>query len=145
LFLLDAMALIYPAHFAFIRTPRINSKGQNTSAIFGFTNSLLEILTKEKPNYIGIVYDMDTPTFRHADFKEYKANRQAMPEDISVAVPYIQRIADALCIPNLMCDGFEADDVIGTLAIKAAKKGYKVYMMTPDKDFAQLVNENIFQ
>src|SRR5438874_827719 len=118
LFLLDAMALIYRAHFAFIRTPRINSKGQNTSAVFGFTTSLLEIINKEKPTHIGIVYDTDTPTFRHDQFTEYKANRQAMPEDISIAIPYIQRIAEALCIPNLFADGYEADDVIGTLAKK---------------------------
>lgn len=145
LYLLDAMALIFRAHFAFIRAPRINSKGQNTSAIYGFTNTLLEILNKEKPTHIGIVYDTDKPTFRHEQFTEYKANRQSRPEDISFAIPYIYRMADALGIPNLWVDGFEADDVIGTLAKKAACTNFQVYMMTPDKDYAQLVGPCIFQ
>src|SRR5688572_23576782 len=101
LYLLDAMALIFRAHFAFIRAPRINSKGQNTSAIYGFTNTLLEILNKEKPTHIGIVYDTDKPTFRHEQYTEYKANRQSRPEDISFAIPYIYRMAEALGIPNL--------------------------------------------
>jgi DNA polymerase-1 len=145
LFLLDAMALIYRAHFAFIRNPRINSKGINTSAVYGFMNTLLEILNKEKPTHIGIVYDTDVPTFRHEQFVEYKAHRQERPEDITIAQPYIEKLAEAMGIPNLSLDGYEADDVIGTLAKKAAREGYTVYMMTPDKDYAQLVEENIFQ
>src|SRR5437016_137524 len=122
LFLLDAFALIYRAHFAFIKNPRINTKGMNTSAIFGFTNSLLEILNNEKPTHIGIVYDTDKPTFRHSQYIDYKANRQQQPEDISIAIPYIQKLAEAMGIPNIMLDGFEADDIIGTLAKKAAKE-----------------------
>ncbi|MDZ4838949.1 MAG: DNA polymerase I [Bacteroidota bacterium] len=145
LFLLDAMALIYRAHFAFIKNPRINSKGVNTSAIFGFTNSLFDIVNNERPTHIGIVYDTHVPTFRHIEYPEYKANRQEQPEDIAVAIPYIHRMADALGIPNLWLDGYEADDVIGTLAVKAAAEGMKVYMMTPDKDYGQVVAENIYQ
>jgi DNA polymerase I len=145
LFLLDAFALIYRAHFAFIKNPRINSKGMNTSAVFGFCNSLLDILNNEKPSHIGIVYDTDKPTFRHTQFTEYKAGRQEQPEDIAIAIPYIIRLAEAMGIPNLMLDGFEADDVIGTLAKKASANGYQVFMMTPDKDFGQLVEENLFQ
>ncbi len=145
LFLLDAMALIYRAHFAFIRSPRINSKGVNTSAVFGFTNSLLDILNNEKPTHIGIVYDTDTPTFRHEEFESYKANRQSRPEDITIAIPHIYQLADAFRIPNVFVDGFEADDVIGTLAKRAAREGFEVFMMTPDKDYGQLVEEHIFQ
>jgi len=145
LFLLDAFALIYRAHFAFIKAPRINSKGMNTSAVFGFTNSLNEILEKEKPSHIGIVYDTPKPTFRHEQFEAYKAQRQEQPEDITIAVPYIVKLADAMGIPNLMLDGFEADDVIGTLAKKAVQHGFEVFMMTPDKDFGQLVEPNLYQ
>lgn len=145
LFLLDAFALIYRAHFAFIKNPRITSKGMNTSAIFGFSNSLNEILEKEKPTHIGIVYDTPKPTFRHEQFEAYKAQRQEQPEDITIAVPYIVRLATAMGIPNLMLDGYEADDVIGTLAKKAARAGYEVFMMTPDKDFGQLVEPNLYQ
>ncbi len=145
LYLLDAMALIYRAHFAFIRAPRINSKGMNTSAIYGFTNTLLEILNNEKPSHIGIVYDTDKPTFRHDQFSEYKANRQSRPEDITVAIPYIYKMSEALGIPNLFVDGYEADDVIGALAKKAACTDFQVYMMTPDKDYAQLVGPCIYQ
>jgi len=144
LFLLDAFALIYRAHFAFIKAPRINSKGMNTSAVFGFTNSLNEILEKEKPSHIGIVYDTPKPTFRHEQFEAYKAQRQEQPEDITIAVPYIVKLADAMGIPNLMLDGFEADDVIGTLAKKAVQNGFEVFMMTPDKDFGQLVEPNLY-
>ncbi|MGZ5242961.1 MAG: DNA polymerase I, partial [Bacteroidia bacterium] len=145
LYLLDAMALIYRAHFAFIRAPRINSKGMNTSAIYGFTNTLLEILNNEKPSHIGIVYDTDKPTFRHDQFAEYKANRQSRPEDITIAIPYIYKMSTALGIPNLFVDGYEADDVIGALAKKAACTSFQVYMMTPDKDYAQLVGPCIYQ
>src|SRR5579872_1834173 len=123
LFLLDAFALIYRAHFAFIRAPRINSKGQNTSAVFGFTNVLLDLFKNEKPSHIGVVYDTDKPTFRHTTYTEYKAGRQEMPEDIGLAIPYIQKISEAFGIPNLWLDGFEADDIIGTLAKKAAAEG----------------------
>lgn len=145
LFLLDAFALIYRAHFAFIRAPRINSKGINTSAIFGFTNSLLEILNKEKPTHLAIVYDTDKPTFRHEEYTEYKANRQEQPTDIGIAIPYIFKIAEGMGIPCIGSDGYEADDIIGTLAKKAVQQGFCVYMMTPDKDFAQLVEPNLFQ
>jgi DNA polymerase-1 len=145
LFLLDAMALIYRAHFAFIRNPRINSKGMNTSAVYGFTTSLLDILNKEKPTHIGIVYDTSAPTFRHIQYNEYKANRQQKPEDISIAEPYIMRIAEAMGIPNVMLDGYEADDIIGTIAKQAACDDLDVFMMTPDKDYAQLVSTCIFQ
>src|ERR1017187_1876006 len=145
LFLLDAFALIYRAHFAFIKNPRINSKGMNTSAVFGFTNSLLEILDKEKPTHIGIVYDTREPTFRHTAFAEYKAQRQEQPEDITIAVPYIVKLAEAMGIPNLSLDGYEADDVIGTIAKKAAHSGFEVFMMTPDKDFGQLVEDHLYQ
>lgn len=144
LFLLDAMALIYRAHFAFMRNPRINSKGVNTGAVMGFTNTLVEVLTKEKPTHIGIAFDTAEPTFRHIEFKEYKANREEQPEDITVAIPYIYRLAEAFNIPVLVKPGFEADDIIGTIAKRAARAGnFQVFMMTPDKDFAQLVEENI--
>ncbi len=144
LFLLDAFALIYRAYFAFAKNPRINSKGLETSAIFGFTNSLLEILRKENPSHIAVVFDTKKPTERHIDFPEYKAHRDAMPEGISIALPYIDKLLNALKIPKLFMDGYEADDVIGTIAKKAEKNGFQVFMMTSDKDFAQLVSENIF-
>ncbi len=146
LFLLDAMALIYRAHFALSRNPNPikNSKGINTGSIMGFTNSFLEIVTKEKPSHIGVAFDTEAPTFRHEEFKEYKATRQSQPEEIQVAIPYCKKLLEGFKIPILEVDGYEADDLIGTIAKKASKKGYKVYMMTPDKDFAQLVEENIF-
>ncbi|WP_258103000.1 DNA polymerase I [Marinoscillum sp. MHG1-6] len=144
LFLLDAMALIYRAHFAFSKNPRITSKGMNTGAVLGFTNSVLEILTKEKPSHIGVAFDTHAPTFRHEEYSEYKANREAQPEEIAVAIPYCKKILEGLQIPVLELDGFEADDLIGTLAKKAARQGYDVYMMTPDKDYAQLVEDHIF-
>ncbi|WMN11685.1 DNA polymerase I [Marivirga salinae] len=144
LFLLDAMALIYRAHFAFSKTPRINSKGMNTGAALGFTNSLLEILKKEKPTHIGVAFDTSTPTFRHVEFPAYKAQRDEQPEDIRVAIPYVKKIVEAFNIPVLIMDGYEADDIIGTIARQAGEEGYKVYMMTPDKDFAQLVTDNVF-
>ena len=144
LFLLDAFALIYRAYFAFAKNPRINSKGLDTSAIFGFTNSLVEVINKQKPTHLAVVFDTPKKTQRHVDFPEYKAQREAMPEGISNALPYIDKLLEAFNIPKIYKDGFEADDVIGTLAKKAEQKGYKVYMMTSDKDFAQLVSENIF-
>lgn len=143
LFLLDAFALIYRAHFAMSQNPRLTTNGINTGAILGFTNSLLEIITKEKPSHIGVAFDTHAPTFRHEEYKEYKATRQEQPEEIKVAIPYCLKIVEGFNIPILMKDGYEADDLIGTIAKKAGAKGYKVYMMTPDKDFAQLVDENI--
>ena len=144
LFLLDAFALIYRGYFAFAKNPRISSKGLDTSAILGFTNTLIEVLRKEKPTHIAVVFDTPKPTFRHIEYKEYKAHRDAMPEGIQVAIPYIKQILEGFNIPQLFVDGFEADDVIGTLAKKAEKEGFQVFMMTPDKDYAQLVSENIF-
>jgi len=144
LFLLDAFALIYRAHFALSKNPRINSRGMNTGAIMGFTNSLIEILTKEQPTHIAVAYDTSAPTFRHQAFSEYKATRQEQPEDIKIAIPYTKKIIEGFNIPILEMDGYEADDIIGTLARKAEKEGFKVYMMTPDKDFAQLVTDNVF-
>ena len=144
LFLLDAYALTYRAYYAFIKNPRINSKGVNTSAVFGFTNTLLDVLQKENPSHIGVVFDPHGPTFRHEMYAEYKANREAMPEDMRVAIPLIKQIISALRIPVVEVQGFEADDIIGTLAHKAAAEGFTVYMMTPDKDYAQLVRDNVF-
>lgn len=144
LFLLDAFALIYRAHFALSKSPRFTSNGLNTSAIMGFTNTLLEVLKKEKPTHIAVVFDTAAPTERHTTFSAYKAHRQAMPEDIAAAIPYIKRLIEGFNIPIIFSDGYEADDVIGTLAKKAEKEGFTVYCMTPDKDFAQLVSENIF-
>lgn len=144
LFLLDAFALIYRSYYAFIRNPRFNSKGVNTSAMLGFTNTLVQLLEKENPHYIGVVFDVSAPTFRHEMFKEYKANREAMPEDLRKSIPYIKQIIQGFNIPIIEKAGFEADDVIGTLAKKAESEGFTTYMMTPDKDFAQLVSENIF-
>ncbi len=143
LFLLDAFALIYRSYFAFIRNPRFNSKGLNTSAMLGFTNTLIQLLENEKPEFIGVVFDVSAPTFRHEIYKEYKANREEMPEDLRKSIPYIKEIIKAFNIPIIEKEGFEADDVIGTLAKKAEKEGFTTYMMTPDKDYAQLVTENI--
>ena len=144
LYLLDGMALIYRAHFALSKSPRFTSNGLNTSAVFGFANTLLELLRREKPSHIAVVFDTKAPTERHTDFVEYKAHREAMPEDLSAALPYVFQLIEGFKIPVITKDGFEADDIIGTLAKKAEKKGYTVYCMTPDKDFAQLVSENIF-
>ncbi|TAL64238.1 MAG: DNA polymerase I [Bacteroidetes bacterium] len=144
LFLLDAYALIFRAYYAFIKNPRITSKGLNTSAIFGFLLALEEVLQKQKPTHIAVVFDTPTPTFRHEMFKEYKANRDATPEDIIKAVPYIKRLIEAYKIPVIDYPGFEADDVIGTLARKASERGFTTYMMTPDKDYAQLVSDNVY-
>lgn len=144
LFLLDAMALIYRAHFAFIKNPRVTRSGLNTSAIFGFANTLLDVLQNEQPTHIGVAFDTSAPTFRHTSFEAYKANRQEQPEDIAVAIPYVKRLVEAFDIPLLELDGYEADDVIGTLATHAAADGFRVYMMTPDKDYCQLVSDQIF-
>tara|TARA_B100000886_G_scaffold334564_1_gene290269 strand:+ start:1772 stop:4567 length:2796 start_codon:yes stop_codon:yes gene_type:complete len=144
LFLIDAFALIYRSYFAFSKNPRINSKGLETSAILGFVNSLVEVIKKENPTHIAVVFDTPASTVRHEEYSEYKANREAMPEGISVALPYIDQLLEAFNISKLYSDGYEADDVIGTLAKKAEKQGFVTYMMTPDKDFAQLVSENIF-
>ena len=143
LFLLDAYALIYRSYYAFIKNPRINSKGLNTSAPFGFTLTLDEILRKEKPSHIAVVFDPPTPTFRHEMFPAYKAQRPPMPEDLKASVTYVRQIIEAFNIPIMQVDGFEADDVIGTLAHTAAQKGFSVVMMTPDKDFAQLVDDRV--
>ncbi|MDY0343643.1 MAG: DNA polymerase I [Lentimicrobium sp.] len=145
LFLLDAMALIYRAYYALNRNPRITSKGLNTSAILGFANSLYDVIKNEHPTHIGVAFDTHAPTVRHEDFAEYKANRERMPEDIASAIPFIMELLRGFNIPILFVDGYEADDVIGTLAHEAADAGFTVYMMTPDKDFGQLVTENILQ
>ncbi|HTB07347.1 MAG TPA: DNA polymerase I, partial [Bacteroidia bacterium] len=144
LFLLDAMALVYRAYFAFSSNPRITSKGMNVSAMFGFTNTLLEILEKEKPTHMAIVFDTHAPTVRHEMDANYKAHRPDTPEDIIKAVPYVIKIAEAFKIPVLLKDGYEADDIVGTLSKVAPNEGFKVYMMTSDKDYGQLVNEHVF-
>ena len=143
LFLFDAYALIYRAYYAFIRAPRINSKGQNTSAILGFCNTLQEILSKEKPKYLGVAFDPHGLTFRNEIFPEYKAQREKTPEDILIAVPIIKDILDAMNIPVLMVEGFEADDVIGTLAKAAVGEGVETYMLTSDKDYGQLIGDTV--
>ena len=144
LFLLDAFALIYRAYYAFIKNPRINSQGQNTSAAFGFTNVMLDIIKKENPTHIAVVFDAPEQTNRQADFTDYKANREAMPEDIASMIDPIKEIVEAFNIPVLISPGYEADDIVGTIAKAAEKQGFVTYMMTPDKDYAQLVSENIF-
>jgi DNA polymerase-1 len=144
LFLIDAMALIYRAHFAFSKNPRINSRGLNTSSVFGFANTLLEVLDKEKPSHIGVGFDLAGPTFRHEQYEHYKAQRQEQPEDITLAIPYIKKLLQGMDIPILELQGFEADDIIGTIAKRAVKEDFTVYMLTPDKDYAQLVEPGIF-
>jgi DNA polymerase-1 len=143
LFLIDAYASIYRAYYAFIKAPRINSKGLNTSAIFGFVNTLDDVLKREKPTHIAVAFDPPGPTFRHEAFEAYKAQRESTPEDIKLAVPYIKKIIEAYNIPILEVMGFEADDVIGTISVKAEKAGFEVYMVTPDKDYGQLVSEKV--
>ncbi len=143
LFLLDAMALIYRAYYALIRNPILTSKGKNTNAQFGFTNTLFELITKEKPTHLAVAFDTAAPTERHTDFVDYKANRLAAPEDIMLALDDIKKIIKGFNLPVIECDGFEADDVIGGLAQQAEKQGYEVYMVTPDKDFGQLVTDKI--
>ena len=144
LFLLDAYALIYRAYYAFMKNPRINSKGLNTSAIMGFCNTLHEVLEKEKPTHLGVAFDPHGPTFRTEAFPAYKAQREETPEDIRASVPIIKEILGAMRIPVLQVDGFEADDVIGTLATKSGEIGVSTYMLTPDKDYGQLVKKNVF-
>ena len=144
LFLLDGHALVYRAHYAFINRPLINSKGVNTSAITGFVRSLWDILQKQKPTHIAVAFDPPGNTFRHDDYPEYKANRDAQPEDITTAFPYIRKIVEAFNIPIIEVPGYEADDTIGTIAKQAEKEDFTVYMVTPDKDYAQLVSEKIF-
>ncbi|MGB0769792.1 MAG: DNA polymerase I [Flavobacteriaceae bacterium] len=144
LFLLDAYALIFRGYYAFIKNPRINSKGLDTSAILGFTNSLLDVIKRERPDHLAVCFDKGGSTDRLEVYPEYKANRDETPEGIKVAVPYIHKILEAMHIPIMVKNGYEADDIIGTLAKKAEKEGYQTYMVTPDKDFAQLVSENIF-
>ncbi len=143
LYLLDAFALIFRAYYALIRNPRITSKGQNTNAQFGFTNTLIDLLNKQKPSHMAVCFDTSAPTERHTDFADYKANRQEAPEDIILSIPDIKRIIEGFNIPIVETDGFEADDVVGTLAKQAEKAGYQVFMVTPDKDYGQLVSENI--
>ena len=142
-FLLDAFALIFRAYYALIRNPRLTSKGKNTNAQFGFTNALVELITKQKPSHMAVCFDTSAPTERHTDFADYKANRQETPEDISAAVPDIKKIIEGFNIPVIAIDGYEADDVIGTLSKLGEKAGYEVYMVTPDKDYGQLVSEKI--
>ena len=144
LFLLDAYALIYRAHFAFTKTPRINSKGLNTSVPFGFTNTLLEVIQKQKPTHIGVAFDTTARTFRDDIYAEYKSTRQETPEDIRYGIPKCKEIILVFNIPILELDGFEADDIIGTLATQACRQGFEVFMMTPDKDFGQLVNDCVY-
>jgi DNA polymerase-1 len=144
LFLLDGMALVYRAFFAFNQNPRITSTGLNASAMFGFTNTLLDVLNKQKPTHIAVVFDTDKPTDRHIEYEKYKAHREEMPEDLRRSLPYIRRIIEGFNIPVITHDGYEADDIIGTFALQAAELDFDVYMMTPDKDFGQLVREHVF-
>lgn len=144
LFLLDAMALIYRAYYAMQRSPRFTSKGINTSAILGFTNTLYEIIKNEKPSHLAVSFDTGGPTLRHAEFQDYKANREATPDEIITSIPYIKRILEGFNIPIISMEGYEADDIIGTLSKRAEIEGFEVYMMTSDKDYGQLVSENIF-
>lgn len=144
LYLLDGMALIYRAHFAFIRNPIVNSKGDNTSAVFGYVNTILELRKNRAPTHMAVAFDTSAPTQRHVDFPAYKAQREEMPEDLAAAIPVVDKITTAFDIPILRLDGYEADDIIGTLAKRYAREGFDVYMVTPDKDFAQLVEPGIF-
>jgi DNA polymerase I len=144
LFLLDGMALVYRAHFALVARPIFTSKGVNSSALYIFTNTLLDILNNQKPTHMAVAFDTDAPTQRHRDFADYKIQRETMPEDLSAAMPHVRRMIEAFNIPVLICDGYEADDIIGTLARKAEKEGFETYMVTPDKDFGQLVDEHTF-
>lgn len=144
LFLLDGMALVYRAHFALIARPIFTSKGVNTSALYGFTQTLLEIIKNQQPTHLAVAFDTDAPTHRHVEFAQYKATRQAMPEDLSQALPHVRRMIEALRVPVLVCDGWEADDIIGTIVRRAEKQGFQSYMVTPDKDFGQLIDENTF-
>src|SRR6201996_9457951 len=142
-FLLDAMALIFRAYYALISSPRITSKGRNTNAQFGFTNAVIDLINNQKPTHMAVCFDTEAPTERHTDFSDYKANRQEAPEDLVSALPDIKAIVKGFNIPCIELDGFEADDVIGTLSKQAAAAGYEVFMVTPDKDYGQLVTEKI--
>ena len=144
LFLLDAYALIFRGYYAFIKNPRINSQGVDTSAIFGFMNSLLDVIKRERPDHLAVCFDKGGSASRTELFEDYKANRDETPEAIKIAVPFIQQILTSMHIPVVEKAGFEADDIIGTLAKQAEKEGFQTFMVTPDKDFAQLVSENIF-
>ncbi|MBP6625312.1 MAG: DNA polymerase I, partial [Chitinophagaceae bacterium] len=144
LFLLDAFALIFRAYYALIRSPRVTSSGKNTNAQFGFLNALMDLINNQKPSHLAVCFDTKALTERHVDFAEYKANRQETPEDILAAVPDIKKMLLGFNIPIIEVDGYEADDIIGTLSVKAANEGYEVFMVTPDKDYGQLVNEKVF-
>ena len=144
LFLIDAYALIFRGYYAFIKNPRINSKGLDTSAILGFTNSLFDVIKREKPEYLAVCFDKGGSQDRIEIFSEYKANRDETPEGIKIAVPYIEKILNALGICIMVKEGYEADDIIGTVAKQAKKENFEIFMVTPDKDFAQLVNEQTF-
>jgi DNA polymerase-1 len=144
LFLLDGMALVYRAHFAFIARPILTSRGVNTSALFGFTQTLLDILSNQQPTHLAVAFDTEAPTARHKAYPDYKATREAMPEDLEAALPHVRRMIEAFNIPLLLCDGYEADDIIGTLARRAEASGYETFMVTPDKDFGQLVDAHTF-
>src|SRR6201996_7515193 len=143
LFLLDAMALIFRAYYALISSPRITSKGRNTNAQFGFTNALIDLINNQHPSHMAVCFDTEAPTERHTEFADYKANRQEAPEDLLAALPDIKAIIKGFNIPCVELDGFEADDVIGTLSKQAAAAGYEVFMVTPDKDYGQLVTEKV--
>ena len=144
LFLLDGMALVYRAHFAFISHPILTSKGVNTSALYGFTQTLLDIQKNQQPTHLAVAFDTQAPTQRHVEFADYKAHREEMPEELSAALPHVRRMAEALNVPVLICDGYEADDIIGTLVRRAGKEGFTSYMVTSDKDFGQLITANTF-
>ena len=144
LYLLDGMALAYRGHFALIRNPRLTSAGMNTSAVFAFANTVLSLIEKGKPTHIAAVFDTPEPTHRHEMYGEYKAQREAMPEDLSQALPYVFRLCEVFNIPVLRAPGWEADDVIGTLTKRAEIEGFTTYMVTPDKDYGQLVSERAF-
>src|SRR4051812_800362 len=144
LFLLDGMALVYRAHFALASRPIFTSRGVNSSALYGFTQTLLDILKNQQPTHLAVAFDTDAPTHRHTEYTEYKAQREAMPEELSQALPHVRRMLEALNVPLVTCDGFEADDIIGTLVSHAEKRGFKSFMVTPDKDFGQLVTDNTF-
>src|SRR5579872_6028280 len=143
LFLLDALALIYRAYYALIRNPRVTSKGRNTNAQFGFTNALVDLINNQHPSHMAVCFDTEAPTERHTDFADYKANRQEAPEDLLSALPDIKAIIRGFNIPIMELDGYEADDVIGTLSKQAASADYEVFMVTPDKDYGQLVTEKV--
>ena len=144
MFLIDGYAMLYRAHYAMIRNPLITSYGLPTSALFGFLNQLFRILNKENPDYIATVFDRKEKTFRHKKFPDYKANRDPMPEELQVQLPHLWKLIDALQIPNLSKKGYEADDIIGTLAEHGANKDFEVFIVSGDKDFMQLINDNVF-